>query len=108
MCQKGCYPMADVFWLAVLFHEVGLEALESKIKRAGGRAVEPQLAPPCGRLRTDPEGGVGGESYSQWGSAHRANHFHTPGHIPFESERIEATLLPLEPLLGLREHLVAG
>src|SRR5438309_1507282 len=34
--------------------------IDSKIERAGGRAFEPQLAPPCGRKSTTSWGGAGG------------------------------------------------
>ena len=47
---------------------VGLEVCDCELKRAGGAAVEPQLAPPAaGRLRLPEEGGGGEENMGCFG-----------------------------------------
>lgn len=47
--------------MSVSSEVVGLEVLDCEIKRAGGAAVEPQLAPPCGRTGEASGEGARGE-----------------------------------------------
>lgn len=124
MCQKGCYPVAVLFWVSVFGALLSFRVCDSEIKRAGGRAFEPSLAPPCGRTGGDPGRGYGGRvSYSQLALLaclilgrfpsraqlpDRSDLLQTLGHEFLESERIEASLLVLQALLGFRTDFRTG
>ncbi len=60
LCQKGCYPMAQLFLVKLFLALVWVWGVVSKVKRAGGRAAELPLAPPCGRRPATSFGGGGG------------------------------------------------
>ena len=64
--------MAHVFSAYCSLLWVCLGIIDSKVKRAGGRAVELQLAPPCGRLRTAQGGVWGDELFTFQGRAWRS------------------------------------
>ena len=47
LCQKGCYPMAVLFWVSVFYAVVSLGVWDSELNRAGGRALSLCSRPPA-------------------------------------------------------------
>jgi len=116
--------MAMMLWVSVFGALVSLGECESEIKRAGGRLRAPSSRPPAVERVRPRVGGYGGRvSYSQLALIaclilgrfqsraqlpNRSDLLQALGHELLESERIQASFLLLQTLLGFGTDLRAG